>query len=155
MLFRSPCQTSGNLKFQTGVGNGGNVSLKGTLYVAGDFTMGKKLNLYLNGNTIYAEGFIKFEAVPGQPGDAVNIYGPGCIIAEGDVDFNPKPGTDESFIFVMSVGGEINAKPMGDFYGAFAGNTEVDLLPNVSLTWIEYPWMRTMTSTSTSPMVDS
>jgi hypothetical protein len=137
-LVYGPCETSGDLEFKTGVGNGGNVSLNGVLYVAGDFVMNKNLGLYLNGNTIYVEGSITF-ATAGQQENAVQLHGPGCLIAEGDVIFNPKPATDESFIFVMSVSGEIHAKPMGNFWGSFAGNTEVFINPLYTLQWMPYP----------------
>jgi hypothetical protein len=134
-----PCYTTGDLEFAKGTGNGGNVTLNGTLYVQGDFTFGKNLNLFLNGYTIYAEGEITFQPASGQPSpDDPKVYGPGCLIAEDDVNFQPKQGNDE-FIFIMSISGWVKMLPNGDFWGSIAGNTQVDLQPGNSLTWIPYP----------------
>lgn len=142
-VFWGPCYTDDSIEFKVGVGNWGNVTLntpEGLLYVKGDFTLGKNLNLFLNGNTIYATGDITIGVKTGQLDlNAASIYGPGCLIAEGDVHFFPKQGGDGEFIFVMSVDGNIKARPNGHFTGSFAGKTEVDLLPGYTLTWVEYP----------------
>jgi hypothetical protein len=142
-MFWGPCYTDDSIEFKVGTGKGGNVTLntpEGLLYVNGDFNFGKNLNLYLNGNTIYAKGdIIVGVKTGGLDPDAASIYGPGCLIAEGDVKFFPKQGGDGEFIFVMSVNGQIDVQPNGHFTGSFAGKTEVDLLPGYTLTWVEYP----------------
>lgn len=122
-----PCQTAGDLIIK----GKGNVTLGGTVYISGDLTVKPGITIKLQGETIFAEGTIEF-----QPGSF--IYGPGVIIAVGDVHFAPNLGNSE-FIFVMSVDGTVTAQPGGDFYGSFAGNIEIDLQPGVIIEWIEPP----------------
>jgi hypothetical protein len=43
----------------------------------------------------------------------------------------------DDFIFVMSVSGNLQAQPMGDFYGAMAGLVEVQYQPNSAIAWSE------------------
>jgi len=114
------------------------LTLMGTVYVTGDLTFeqsgSKHYEVDLKGNTIFVEGAITF------PADCCHLYGPGCIIAKGDIDFQPKMEswgemTTEDFIFVMSVEETVSFKPQGDFYGSLAGNIEVNLQPNCTLTW--------------------
>jgi len=81
----------------------------------------------LNGATIYAEGNITL-----QPG--TDIYGPGCIIAAGDIDFQPNLVTgEEGFILLMSIAGEVKFQPGNDFYGCVAGDVDVSLQPEAGL----------------------
>ena len=114
------------------------LTLNGTVYVTGDLTFqqsgSKHYEVDLNGYTIFVEGAITF------PPDSCHLFGPGCIIAKGDIDFQPKmeswgANTTEDFIFVMSVEGHVNFQPKGDFYGSLAGNVEVKLQPGSTLTW--------------------
>ncbi len=68
------------------------------------------------------------------------MYGDGCIIAVVDIDFQPSMESEEDdFVFVMSVDGTVSFKPMGGFKGSLAGNVEVNLQPNSSLTWTVPP----------------
>jgi hypothetical protein len=63
--------------------NGGGYSrLDGTIYVDGDFNVQPNCTVDLNGKTIFATGELNF-----QPNSIV--YGPGCIIACSDVNFQP------------------------------------------------------------------
>jgi hypothetical protein len=124
-----PCQTSGDLD----IGGVGNVSLQGTLYVAGDlrFNPSPSLIIRLNGETIYGEGSLAM-------GSGGTLEGPGCIIAEGEMYFSPNtPGSD--YILVMSVAGDLTAQPGGSFFGTLAGCTDLDLQPNASVTWVDHP----------------
>ena len=112
--------------------------LEGTVYVTGDLIFEqpgepKAYTIDLNGQTIYVEGSITF------PPHRVSITGSGCIIAVGDVNFQPgiSSGEDE-FIFVMSVEGEVCFSPQGDFYGSVAGSVYVDLQPSCTLRREEY-----------------
>ena len=107
------------------------ITLQGTVYVAGDLEFrqtGKVYDIYLNGNTIFVEGAIDI------PAGKLYLHGPGCIIAVGDIDFQPNiVGT--SFIFVMSVEGGTYISPGGDFSGSIAGKTKVNLQPGNILSW--------------------
>jgi hypothetical protein len=118
-----PARTSGDLTL-TGSGVAG---LNGRLYVQGSLTLLPGTALKLNGETIYAEVNITL-----QPG--TDIYGPGCIIAAGDIDFQPNLVTgEEGFIFLMSIAGEVKFQPGNDFYGCVAGNVDVLLQPEAGL----------------------
>ena len=109
--------------------------LEGTVYVTGDLDFeqsgSKTYTVDLNGHTIFAEGSINF------PSQHVSISGSGCIIAVGNIDFNPSvtSGGDD-FVLVMSITGEVLFHPSGDFTGCVAGNVHVELLPNSELDWI-------------------
>jgi len=110
------------------------VTLTGTVYIEGDLKVNPTPNitLNLNGHTIYVKGAIDNF----QPG--CTIFGSGCIIAEGNIDFQPNIGSsDEDFVFVMSVLGTSTIQPTGDFYGSVAGDVQVDL-HNARLTWTDW-----------------
>ena len=118
-----PARTSGDLTL-TGSGV---AELNGTLYVQGSLTLMPGTAIKLNVETIYAEVDIDM-----QPG--TDLWGPGCVIAVGDVKFQPHLGTgEEAFILVMSVEGTVQFQPENDFYGSIAGNAEVTLQPNCTL----------------------
>jgi len=110
--------------------------LGGTIYVTDDATFhqpgGDDYTIDLHDQTIFTEGSISF------PSHHVRLTGSGCIIAAGDIDFQPsivsEPG---DFIFVMSINGEINFKPNGDFTGSLAGNVNVDLSPGTNFSWTD------------------
>jgi len=129
-----PLYRDGNLNVDN-TGDPGTLQLNGTVYVTGNliFDQPGTPNAYtiaLNGQTIYVEGNITF------PADRVAISGPGAIIAVGDITFQPSiSGAD--FVFVMSIEGWVWFKPQGDFYGSVAGDVEVQLQPNTTLTWVD------------------
>jgi len=109
--------------------------LQGTVYVNGNLSfkvpVGQGLTLDLNGKTIYVTGTI-------GTGTGLRIMGSGCIIAVGNITFQPHMLSGESdFVFVMSVNGFTNFLPQESFNGSLAGNSYVDLKPNCSLTWSE------------------
>ena len=111
------------------------VALNGTVYVTGDLTFPEPggataYTIDLNGQTIFVEGNIDF------PPHNVNISGSGCIIAIGDILFQPgMESNPDDFVFVMSIEGTIDFKPSGGtFYGSIAGDVNVDL-KNASLYW--------------------
>jgi len=111
------------------------LTLTGTFYVTGDLDIGKTdkdFVLDLNGHTIFCEQAIDI-------GGKCTITGSGCIIALGDVFFSPhvQSGPDD-FVFVMSVGGNLQAQPGGDFYGAMAGLVEILYQPNSTIRWRPY-----------------
>lgn len=109
--------------------------LEGTVYVTGDLEFQQSgshnYTVNLNGNTIFVEGEIKF------PSHRVSISGSGCIIAVGDIYFQPSIASEgDDFVLVMSIAGEVNFNPSGDFTGCVAGNVHVQLQPNNELYWI-------------------
>ena len=107
-------------------------NLTGTIYVLGNLDFSQANNDYtidLNGQTIFVDGDIY--VAPNK----VNFVGAGCIIAIGDIDFQPLNATSEDgFLFLMSVEGSVVFQPQMDFYGAVAGYTNIDILPHGSIT---------------------
>jgi len=144
----------GDLKFtDSGGGSDVNVSLEGTIYVAGGIdselevaTGNKTLFKFIvpdddddiTGAVMFSEGTIDF-------GPNSHISGKGCIIAVGDIWFYPTfDGDDQDFIFVISLTGTVHFAPQGDFYGAVAGKGGVDgsgveLWPGTDITYGNLP----------------
>ena len=122
-----PGHTNGDLTIKgTGV-----AALNGTLYVQGSLKVMPGSALMLNLETIYAEVDITM-----QPG--TDLYGPGCVIAAGDIQFQPDLMTgEEAYILLLSIEGTIQFQPNNDFYGSVAGNIEVTLQPGTGLYWVE------------------
>jgi hypothetical protein len=109
------------------------LTLTGTFYVTGNLDIGKTSQdfvLDLNGQTIFCEQTIDI-------GGKCTITGSGAVIALGDVYFAPQvqSGPDD-FIFVMSVSGELQAQPHGDFYGAMAA-ADIQIQPGSAIKWRE------------------
>ena len=101
------------------------IEVGGTIYVKGDLILkaSPEINLNLNGQTIFAEGGIDI-----PPG--VTLSGSGCIIAVGDITFQPNMATTEDeFVLVMSIEGTTTLLPNGSFTGCIAGNVDVGLQP--------------------------
>ena len=128
-----PLYRNGSLDIDSS-STGVTATLQGTVYVAGNLEIGqtnKDFTLDLNGHTIFAEGTIGI-------GGKCTITGTGCIIAAGDVTFQPNIASDpNNFVLVMSVEGTVTFQPSGDFYGAVVGNSEITLQPNCTLTWVD------------------
>jgi cytoskeletal protein CcmA (bactofilin family) len=105
-------------------------TLQGTVYVTGDLEIGQTNQdfwLDLNGQTIYADGNIRV-------GGKCTITGSGCIIAAGDVTFQPMiSSSPNDFVLLMSVGGTVQLNPGGDYYGAVAGDADITIQPGNSL----------------------
>jgi len=112
------------------------LTLEGTVYLTGDvaFEQAGGNHSYivdLNDQTIFAEGEIDF------PSHHVSISGSGCIIANGDINFQPSIASGEDdFVLVFSMTGEVNFQPSGNFTGCIAGNAHVQLQPGSTLNWI-------------------
>jgi len=120
-----PLYREGNLT----ITGSGFARLDGTVYVTGDFKVMPGSTLDLNGQTVFAEGNIDL-----QPG--CTISGSGCIIAIGNLSFQPNIEADpDDFLFLMSIEGDANIQPNGDLYGSVAGDCMVDLQPNCNLNW--------------------
>jgi hypothetical protein len=131
-----PAYRDGNLDIDNTGDPGATLTLNGSVYVSGDLNFkqagGKDYTINLNNHTIYADGKIDF------PAQRCTLAGPGCIIARGDVTFQPAIAGEE-FILVMSTENEVWFKPQGEFYGSVAGDVIVDLQPGCTLTWTEPP----------------
>jgi len=154
--YSSPIDLAGNnMTLETGYVNGPltiansnknkipTLTLNGTLYITGDTTIayssgGGGLNngemiLDLNGNTIFVNSTTAKYAL--YVGDNCDIKGPGVLIAVGGIYFKPKSQVTTDPVFILSILGETQMQPMGDFYGAVAGDITVTLQPNTSLTY--------------------
>lgn len=108
------------------------IEIGGTIYVKGnlDLNANPVININLNQQTIFAEGDIYLPP-------KVSISGSGCIIAVGDVDYNPNISSGaEDFLLIMSIEGTVKLRPGSNFYGAIVGNVDVTLQPNMSITWV-------------------
>jgi len=117
------------------------LTLTGTVYITGDTDIGvtnKDFTLDLNGHTIFVASNTSGNKKALEIGDKCTIEGPGVIIAIGDVYFAPniEAGMTEP-LFIMSVTGDTHCQPNGDFYGAIAGDVEVQLQPGSSINYPE------------------
>ncbi|MFC1910746.1 hypothetical protein ACFLXC_05640 [Chloroflexota bacterium] len=101
--------------------------LTGTLYIDGSLNFDNAANINLDGHTIFVTG-----AVTNSPQTKIN--GPGAIIAISDITFSPQ--VSGSYLFIMSVEGQVDFQPQGDFYGSVAGDTNINLQPNCTLNWV-------------------
>ncbi len=130
-----PLYRDGDLSVKNTAGYPITATLEGTIYVTGDldFDLPGVYTIDLNGQTLYVELDIYFAP-------NVTISGSGCIIAEGFVNFQPSiDSSPDDFVFVMSIEDYVWLKPTSDFHGSVAGDTEIALQPNCSLTWREPP----------------
>jgi hypothetical protein len=130
-----PCYREGSLEVDN-TGDPATLTLEDTVYITGDVEFKQagshNYTVDLNEQTIFAEGEINF------PSNAVSITGSGCIIAVGDIDFQPSIASDEDeFVLVLSLEGEINFQPSGNFTGCVAGNVHVQLQPGNEIYWID------------------
>jgi hypothetical protein len=140
-----PCYRQGSLTVDN-TGDHATLTLEGTVYVMGDATFAQAgvhgYTINLNEQTVFAEGNIGF------PSNAVTISGSGCIIAVGDINFQPSIASDgDDFVLVLSVEGEVGFQPSGNFTGCVAGNVHVQLQPGNEIYWtspegkgLNVPW---------------
>ena len=110
--------------------------LEDTIYVIGNlgFTQPGASHNYtinLNGQTIFVGGDFTLAST------SISIFGSGCIIAVGDINFQPNiVGDGDDFVLVMSITGETFFHPSGDFTGCIVGDTHVQLQPGCTIDWI-------------------
>jgi hypothetical protein len=114
------------------------VVLNGTVYVKGDLTLAenKDYTLDLNYQTIFVEGNIVVG--PERP----TIEGSGCIIAIGDITYQPNIITSEDdFVYLMSIESTVYFAPqnLGQFYGCIAGKEFINGQPNATFIWTKPP----------------
>ena len=108
---------------------GGTVYVEQILEVA---QMGQDFTLDLNGQTIFVDYRGDGDAI--RLGPKCTLSGSGCIIAVGDIRFQPTIGSDPGdFVLVMSLEGTVHLQPQGDFYGSLVGNVSVELQPGCSV----------------------
>jgi hypothetical protein len=109
------------------------------IYVTGDLSFkqpggGKEYIIDMNMGTIFVEGKIDFAP------QNVGLKGSGCIIAIGDINFQPEMEAEpDNYILVCSLEGFTWFKPQGDFYGSIAGFEYCDLNPGGDLIWTPAP----------------
>jgi len=113
------------------------LTLAGTIYVTGKVLINptKNMVLDLGGNTIFVDsGSVNPEALYIKGKCAVK--GPGALIVRGAIYFEPNitAGTTDP-VFMMSVESVSTVKPGVDFYGAIAGNVDVEPYPNTEITY--------------------
>lgn len=131
-----PLLRDGSLSIDN-TGSPSTLMLNGTVYVTGDLTFNQAgtthaYTIDLNDQTIFVEGSITF------PSSTCTLFGSGCIIAIGDINFQPQCSSSfDDFVFVMSIEGTVNFHPGGDFTGSLAGEVEVYLGPGNVLNWIQ------------------
>jgi len=113
------------------------VTLNGTIYVTGELVVQQDCNIITQqqvGEQIICHNIFAEETISISPGSA--LEGSGCIVAVGDVNFQPNlPTGADDFIFVMSIEGTVKFQPGNDFYGSVAGTVDVFLQPDVDLIW--------------------
>ena len=124
-----PLSINGTLDILNSSNDDATLTLTGTIYITGDTLIGqngKEFNLDLNGQTIFVESSSADAIIVGGK---CTVSGPGAIIAVGDVYFAPKGdvGGNEEPVFIFSISGKTILQPSGVFYGAIAGNFEVDV----------------------------
>jgi len=119
------------------------LSLNGTIYITGNTLIGtteKDFTLDLNGQTIFVVSSSADRDKALWIGGHCTIRGPGCIIAIGDIYFEPNPdvGAEEEPVFLLSVLGATTMRPGIDMHGAIAGSVAVDVQSG-SKPQISYP----------------
>ena len=129
-----PCYREGSLEVDN-TGDEATLLLEGTVYITGDLAFQQSgshnYTVDLNQQTIFVEGEIVF------PSHHVIISGSGCIIAVGNIDFQPSiVSGEDDFVLVMSVEGTVDFNPGSDFTGCVAGNAHVQLQPGCTINWI-------------------
>jgi len=129
-----PCYREGSLAVDN-TGDPDTLVLEDTVYVTGNLAFEQSgshnYTINLNQQTIFVEGEIKF------PSEHVSISGSGCIIALGNIDFHPSIISEgDEFVLVMSIAGEVEFQPSGDFTGCIAGDAHVQLQPGNTISWI-------------------
>ena len=124
--------------------------LTGTLYITGDAVFGstkQNFTIDLDGpdpdNPVPQTIFVESSTMGSQDaltaGNKCTFVGSGCVIAVGDIWFEPNIETDSSdYMLVLTVIGETWMHPNGDFYGTLAGLTDV-YLQNGDILWSEPP----------------
>lgn len=136
-----PAYVEGELTIENSSNTNATLTLTGTVYVTGDTLIGatgKDFTLDLNDHTIFVASNSSDPKKALWIGGKCTVIGSGVIIAIGDIYFEPntEAGVTDP-IFVMSILGTTNVQPGGDFFGAIAGNVEIQLQPGTSINYPE------------------
>lgn len=128
------------------------LTLGGTLYITGktEFGGNRDFTIDMNGQTIFIESNLISGAGPALLIDKnVTVTGSGCIIAIGDIKFQPHMESDENdYILILAVGdpfadppivSQTWMQPNGSFYGTLAGNIVTTQQGNADINWAEPP----------------
>ena len=119
------------------------LTLTDTLYITGDTLIGttnKDFTIDLNGQTIFVESDTVGVKNALEIGGKCTLTGSGCIIAVGDIYFAPNLDSDpDDYILVMSVNGETEMQPNGNFYGTLAGNVVTTRKGDADINWSSPP----------------
>ena len=116
------------------------LTLEGTLYITGQAVFGgnRDFTINMNGQTIFIESDVTGGGAPGTAcliDGEVTFMGSGCIIAVGDINFQPQmDASPTDYVLIMSLIGQTWMHPLGDFYGTLAGYTEV-FIQNGQANW--------------------
>jgi len=108
------------------------LTLDGTLYITGDTLIGateQDFTLDLNGNTLFVASNTSGSQKALTISSRCTINGPGIIVAVGDVYFGPNGdvGSMTEPVFLLSVSVTAQLQPSNDWYGAIAGNVDVEV----------------------------
>ena len=101
-------------------------TLTGAIYIDGNLYFDQYASVNLNGNTIFVTGSI-------QSHPNSYLAGPGALIALGNIQFSPN--VSPTYLLVLSVNGNVDFQPSGDFVGAVGGNVDITMKPSCSITW--------------------
>ncbi|MFC1929563.1 hypothetical protein ACFLW6_01670 [Chloroflexota bacterium] len=104
------------------------------------------LTMDLLGQTLFAACWADFSEDPFEPCDDgfikilpdTTVVGSGCIIAIGDIDYQPSY-TSEEYILLWSLGCVIRVKPGSLFVGSAVAALAVDCQPNTDITYAPPP----------------
>jgi hypothetical protein len=127
---KGPLYRNGTLEIVNSSNTPATLKLMGTLYITGDTligTTGKDFTLDLNGKTLFVSSNTTGNQKALTIGGKCSVQGPGCIVAVGDINFQPKGqvGGEDKPIFVLSASGTTTVQPSGTIIGAIAGSVEV------------------------------
>jgi len=105
------------------------LTVGGCIYVEGDLNFNQSgsnnYTLNMNNGTLFVHGAIN------MPAQRIDIIGSGCIIANGNILFQPgtSAGSPDDYVLVMSLAGKSTMQPSANFYGSVVGSSEVTLKP--------------------------
>jgi len=136
-----PLYVEGDLEIYNTSNTPATLTLTGTIYVTGDTLIGstqKDFTFDLSDHTIFVASDSADPKKALWVGGKCTVVGSGVVMAIGDIYFEPQTeaGVTDP-IFVMSVDGTTLVQPQGDFYGAIAGNVEIQLQPGTSINYPE------------------
>ncbi|MFC1971396.1 hypothetical protein ACFLV0_05690 [Chloroflexota bacterium] len=144
-----PLYCAGDLQIKgTGI-----VNIGGTVFVEGSLDVSPTPDciIELYGHTIFVNCWADFselascEDLCDCPSDgsiginpSTDVRGSGCIIAIGDITYQPALSSDD-YILIWSLAGRLTLLPNDNFIGSAVAYCEVDAQPKTWLTYVEPP----------------